>query len=121
VAALTAGAFVLYGGWAMFANGAHGVAIASRAFVVQGASSGVSTLALSAMIEWFLARSRGGAGRLLAVLVPPTITGSMHVAGHALNATPNLWVTTSVPLAMGYIFAAAYVWSRRQVRSSRGA
>jgi hypothetical protein len=117
VAALTAGAFVLYGAWAMFANRAHGLGVASRAFLVQGASSGVSTLILSAMIEWMLARNRKGPGLALAALVPPTITGSMHVAGHVLNGTPSLLVTVSVPLAMGYIFAALYVWARRPARS----
>jgi hypothetical protein len=87
--------------------------IASRAFVVQGASSGVSTLILSALIEWMLTRNRQGGRMLLAALVPPTLTGSMHVTGHLLNGTPSLLATVSVPLLMGYIFSTLYVWARR--------
>lgn len=98
----------------MYANSSHGVAIASRAFAVQGASSALSTLFLSGLIEWILARTRSPAGRLLAAILPPSITGAVHITGHALNGTPQLWATVSVPLAMGYVFATLYVWTRRR-------
>jgi hypothetical protein len=76
---------------------------------------------VSSVIEWVLARTRHAMRWLLAALVPPTLTAAMHVAGHLLNATPRLGPTVAVPVAMGYVFAALYVWARWRQRRAEHA
>ena len=94
------------GGWATFANRAHGVTAAATAGVVQGAASALFTLSLKTALEAMARRLKG----TLAYVVPPTVSCSvvlaLLVAAHRLAGTRELWATISIPWAA----SSAYAW-----------
>jgi hypothetical protein len=113
VVRLTVGAFVLYGLWALYANHEHGWPTALRAGLVQGVSSATTTLVITAGIEGLTHRlQRVRFGKALAVLLPPTLSSTVHFAVHTLNGTPEVWRTIAPSIVIGYVFALAYARAR---------
>ena len=104
-------AFVVMGGWAVFANRAHGLPRAMVAGLVQGLLSAGLTLLLKTVIDR-LAVSFSGPSRLWA---PPLIAclGSTAVLliFHHLAGTPEIVPTIAVPLLVSTSYAAVYNYS----------
>ncbi|HEX4534357.1 MAG TPA: hypothetical protein VH000_09010 [Rhizomicrobium sp.] len=95
------------GGWALFANRAHGDAAYLPA-LAQGALSGAITLVLKKALETM---SRRFSGRT-AYILPPAITASVIlailVAVHWLIGTPEIAATIAVPWSVSTLYAAIY-------------
>ena len=100
-------AFVGMGGWAFFANRAHGAAAIGPA-LAQGTMSGVITLVLKRALEAFAARLSGW----LAYVLPPLATASailaVLVAVHGLIGTPEIAATIAVPWGVSTLYAIVY-------------
>lgn len=101
-----AGAVAVMGGWAAFANRAHGGAASFRAGLVQMLVSAVVTFTLKTALEAMTSRLRGVA----AFVVPPLVTCSavlgLLVTAHRLAGTRELWSTIAIP----YAASSAYAW-----------
>jgi ABC-type amino acid transport system permease subunit len=100
-------AFVAMGGWALFANRAHGEAAILPA-VVQGAISGAITLGLKRVLEAMSPRLPVA----LAYVVPPLVTASvilvLLIAVHRLIGTPEILATIAVPWSVSSLYAIVY-------------
>lgn len=101
-------AFVVMGGWAVFANRSHSAPEMLLAGLVQGAISGVLTLGLKKFLEWFSARLRG----LPALIAPPLITAATILAilwsAHTIAGTPEIIATISFPFTVSTTYAVLY-------------
>ena len=110
-------AFVAMGGWALFANRAHGLSRAVPPALLQGALSAGLTFGIKRGIE---ARFRSLEG-LTALIVPPVLSCSIVLAllvgAHTLARTPEVWATIAVPYAVSSTYAVAYtasLWAARR-------
>jgi hypothetical protein len=107
-AAHVAFAFVVMGGWALFANSGHGLAAAAAPAVAQGALSGAITFGLKRALEAMAARLVGR----LAYLLPPAVTASAIIvvlaAVHTLIGTPEVARTIAVPWSISTLYAIVY-------------
>jgi hypothetical protein len=96
------------GGWALFANRAHGMDEAIRPALAQGLMSGLITLLLKRALE---AMSGLFQGRL-AYSWPPTITATVIlvtlVVVHELIGTPEVGRTIAVPWTVSTLYALVY-------------
>ncbi len=97
------------GGWAIFANRAHGLPDRVEAGLVQGVLSGVLTGVLKAiadrlrvLVPWVLA---AGAALLVSAM---TLLGVHWIAG-----TPELAATVAVPLLVSGTYIFVYTYLRR--------
>lgn len=103
-------AFLLMGGWAVFANRSHTVPEMLIAGFVQGTISSVLTLGLKKFLESQSQRFKGTA----ALIVPPMITaGSILIilyAAHTLAGTPEIWSTIAFPFTVSTTYAIIYNW-----------
>ena len=100
-------AFLAMGGWALFANRAHGAAALGPA-LAQGALSGAITLVLKRTLEALVARLRGP----VAYVLPPLATASVIVATlagvHLAIGTPEIEATIAVPWSVSTLYAILY-------------
>ena len=119
---LAALAFLLYGGWAAWANHEHGVAAALRAFVVQGVSSATTTVLMGGVIER-LRRSLGGTlpGIVLAAFVASLAGGAFHVVLHLAAGTPEIVRTVVPSVAFGFVYSVTYALWTGRARARRAA
>lgn len=103
-------AFVLMGGWAVFANSAHPMPVPLVAGAVQGALSGLITFGLKRLVER-MSRQFSGLGGLL---VPPVaafaVSATLLTLLHAASGTPEIATTIAVPLTVSTSYAALYSW-----------
>ena len=110
-------AFLAMGGWALFANRAHGAAALPPA-LAQGALSGAITFVLKRVLEALAARLTGWA----AYIGPPLITASVILAllagVHTLIRTPEIAATIAVPWSVSSLYAIIY--TAVLVRERRG-
>lgn len=102
------GAFLLMGGWAVFANSGHPMPVPLVAGLVQGGLSACITLVLKRAIEALAARFDG----LAALVSPPAIallvSASLLSAIHRLAGTPEILATIALPLTVATSYAAVY-------------
>src|SRR5690242_16720589 len=106
VAALSAGAFVLYGAWAAWANHEHGASWAVRAFFVQGASSATTTALIGGVVE--VIRARLGVGRastVAAAFLGACGASAFHLVVHLIVGTPEILRTIAPSVVMAFVFA----------------
>jgi hypothetical protein len=103
--------FLAMGGWAAFANHAHGEAAMARAFLLQGALSGFLTLLLKRGLEWGHGRLGGWAGRLVPPLVSCLTIAAVLTAVHSLAGTPEVPGTIAVPWSVSTLYGFAYAWT----------
>lgn len=111
-----AGAFLLMGGWAVFANWAHPMPAPILAGLVQGVLSGLITLGLKRMLEVVVARLPGVAGLVLPPVTACALSILILSTIHSLAGTPEIWRTLMVPTTVATCYAALYtyrLWSRR--------
>jgi hypothetical protein len=115
-------AFLAMGGWAMFANRAHGLERALLAGAVQGTLSGLLTLGLKRFLEAAVARLPD----LWAAVLPPSLTCAavlaILISAHHLAGTPNVWATISLPYAVSssyaWIYSVTLVLARRRLAAA---
>lgn len=103
-------AFVLMGGWAVFANRAHPPQAALVAGGVQGAMSGLITLGLKRMVEGVSRRFQGIGGLVVPPLAAFILSTTLLILLHAVSRTPEIARTIVVPLAVSTSYAALYSW-----------
>ncbi len=100
-------AFVAMGGWALYANRAHGAAAILPA-LAQGTLSAAITFVLKRTLEALSRRLAGPA----AYLVPPLVTASVILAllagVHMLIGTPEIAATIAVPWSVSTLYAIVY-------------
>jgi len=103
-------AFIVMGGWAVFANRDHSVPEMLLAGIVQGTISALLTLGLKKFLESFSDRLKG----LAALIVPPLMTaGSILIilfAAHTIADTPEIWTTIAFPFTVSTTYAVIYNW-----------
>lgn len=100
-------AFVAMGGWALFANRAHGTAAIVPA-VAQGALSAAITFVLKRTLEWLAKRLTGWR----ALTLPPLATASAIlttlVVVHVAIGTPEIAATIAVPWSVSTLYSIVY-------------
>lgn len=100
--------FVLMGGWAVFANRAHGLAESWLPALAQGTVSALLTGIIKKVIEWLDGRIAGP----LAYIVPPLVTASSILATlfalHTLIGTPEVAATIAFPWSVSTLYAIVY-------------
>ena len=112
-----AGAFLVMGSWAFFANYGHGVGDALAAAVLQGVLSALVTLSLKTFVEKIAPRFSGRAALVLPPLAAFVIVGAVLILAHRVAATPEVPGTIALPLAAATGYAAVYnaaLWRRRR-------
>jgi fructose-specific phosphotransferase system IIC component len=106
-----AGAFLLMGGWALFANRMHPMPAPLLAGLVQGTLSAAITFGLKRAIEALSDRLPGIVGLLLPPVIAFAISATLLVALHTVSGTPELVATVAVPLTVSTSYAALYSWA----------
>ena len=115
-------AFLAMGGWALFANRAHGTAAAIRAGLLQGVMSAALTFAIKRGLEAMHRRLTGAA----ALIVPPVASCiavlALLLCAHMLAGTPEIWATIAVPFTVSTTYAFIYTFGleMRARRSEAG-
>jgi hypothetical protein len=111
-------AFVAMGGWALFANRAHGEAAIVPA-LAQGTLSGAITFVLKRVLEWLANRLTGWR----ALALPPLMTASAIlvtlVGVHRLIGTPEIAATIAVPWSVSTLYAIVYTVALARGRHGR--
>ncbi len=103
--------FVVYGGWAYYANSAHGEMIAMRSGLVQGSYSLALTFLMTLVTEYLFARLRA--------LWSTTVTVSviLFVSAYTIHmvvGTPEILMTILPGYVIGTVYTAAYVLGLRR-------
>ena len=100
--------FLLMGGWALFANRAHGLEGSWLPALAQGVVSALLTGVIKKVIEWMDGRIAGP----LAYVVPPLVTASSILATlwtmHTLIGTPEVAATIAFPWSISTLYAIIY-------------
>jgi hypothetical protein len=99
-------AFVAMGGWTLFANRAHGAAIAPA--LIQGAISGAITAVLKRVLEAMSRRLAGAAAYVAPPLTTASVILAVLVTVHVLIGTPEVLATISVPWSVSTLYAVVY-------------
>lgn len=104
-------AFLVMGGWAVFANRGHAMPQPLYSGLLQGGVSAVLTLFLKSVID-VLSRRFAGITRLWAPPLTACLgSASLLVGLHALIGTPEIASTIAVPLLVSTSYAAIYNFS----------
>ena len=103
-------AFVLMGGWAVFANRAHPMPVTLLAGFVQGAMSGLITFGLKRLIERISRQFNGLGGLVVPPLAAFALSTTLLILLHRASGTPEIARTIVVPLAVSTSYAALYSW-----------
>lgn len=105
-----AGAFVLMGGWALFANRLHPMPAPVIAGLVQGTLSAIITFGLKRSIEFLSERLPG----ILKLILPPlfafVVSLLLLTVFHSASGTPEIAATIAVPLTVSTSYATLYSW-----------
>jgi len=111
--------FLLMGGWALFANRAHGLQAAWLPALAQGTLSGALTGGLKKTLEWLDGKISGVA----AFVLPPALTAgsilALLVLVHTLIGTPELVATIAFPWSVSTLYA--FIYNAGLVRARRSA
>jgi hypothetical protein len=111
-----AGAFVLFGSWALFANRAHPAPAMARAALAQGSFSAVSSTCAVLLLEYLYGLGRTPARKvMLGAAGTPVIIFLAMAGGHLLARTPNVVATLLPSWISGTIFAVVYTVNLRRL------
>ena len=111
--------FVVYGGWAYFANSGHGQAAAMMAGLLQGSYSLLltffTTLLMEQLYRWFAPlRFRVAA----TIAVTGVLLFSIPCVIHALASTPEILMTILPGFAIGMVYTTVYVLGLERLAGS---
>jgi len=109
---------VAMGGWALFANRAHGLGALGPA-LAQGTMSGLITLGLKRVLEAFAARLSGWRAYVLPPLATATTILALLVGVHRLIGTPEIAATIAVPWSVSTLYAIVYTATLARGRPQR--
>jgi len=101
-------AFLAMGGWALFANRAHGLTAAWPPALAQGAMSGAITYVLKRVLEAMAGRFDGAAAYALPPLMTASAILAVLVLVHRLIGTPEIARTIAVPWSVSSLYAVLY-------------
>lgn len=110
-------AFLCMGGWALFANRAHGLGALVPA-LAQGVMSGLITLVLKHSLEAIGRRIRGLGAYVLPPVISATTVAALLITVHGLIGTPEIAATIAVPWSVSTLYAIVY--AATLARSRRG-
>jgi hypothetical protein len=100
--------FLLMGGWALWANRAHGLEEAWLPALAQGVFSGAMTGLLKSSLEWM----DGRVPPALAYVLPPVVTASVILTAltvmHIAIGTPEVARTVAFPWSVSTLYAIVY-------------
>ncbi len=98
-------AFVLWGGWALLANGSAGHREALFAGLLQGCASAIITLLMAVCANALFVRLPGP---VLRIALPPLLIVSVSFSAlwlaHTANNTPALWTTILPPSGLAFAY-----------------
>jgi hypothetical protein len=100
-------AFLLMGGWAVFANRVHEMPAPLVAGLVQGCLSALITFGLKRLIEALVPRL----GAVVTVGVAWAISFGLLFTLHTLAGTPEVLMTLAVPNIVATLYAALYAFA----------
>lgn len=107
---LAVGAGCMYGGWALWANLAHGAAAGWRAAGTQFFVSFVVTLGITTVMEQVHASLSSPLGRVGGALAASIgLSVILTLALHLATGTPEIFATVVPVLALGSLYCTAYV------------
>ena len=111
--------FVAYGGWAYYANSAHGPEIAMRSGLVQGTYSLVLTFLMTLVTEWlFLAFARVPA-RIASAMVVISVVLFLSAYGiHMIVGTPEILMTIVPGWIIGSVYTLVYLLGLKRVEGA---
>jgi hypothetical protein len=110
--------FVVYGGWAYWANLGHGQAMGMRAGLLQGGYSFALTFFSTLMMEWLYRRCAGHAhARLLTIAATGAILLAVPATLHMLAGTPEILMTVAPGFAIGMVYTTVYVTALARVEA----
>ena len=101
-------AFVLMGGWALYANRAHPFPEPLLAALVQGAMSGAITFALKRALDGLRARLPHHRGWWAPPMLALGCSLCLLITVHWLTGTPEIMRTISVPFSVATLYAVTY-------------
>lgn len=111
--------FLAMGGWALFANRAHGLQAAWLPALAQGTVSALLTGVIKRALEWM----DGRFASVLAFLLPPVATAGAVLATlvtvHSLIGTPELVATIAFPWSLSTLYA--FIYNATLVKARRAA
>lgn len=111
--------FLLMGGWALFANRAHGLEAAWLPALVQGVVSALLTGVIKRALEGMDGRFAGP----LAFVLPPVATAAAVLATlfaiHSLIGTPERIATIAFPWSLSTLYA--FIYNATLVKARRSA
>ncbi len=111
-------AFVAMGGWALYANRAHGQAALVPA-LAQGTLSGAITWLLKRVLEWLAGRLSGWRALALPPLITASVILAVLVSVHRLIGTPEIAATIAVPWSVSTLYAIVYTAALARGRHGR--
>ena len=107
--------FVAYGGWAYYANSAHGGEIAMRSGLVQGTYSLVLTFLMTLVTEWLFIAFARLPGRVGVATVVISVVLFLSAYGiHMLVGTPEILMTIVPGWIIGSIYTTIYLLGLRR-------
>jgi hypothetical protein len=110
------GAFVLFGGWALFANREHATAAMIRAALAQGSFSFCSSTLSVLLLEYLYGIGRTPAQQVvLGAVGTPAIILLAMTGGHLIARTPNLVATLLPSWISGLVFCIVYTINVRRI------
>jgi hypothetical protein len=111
---------VLYGSWAVTANGSHGCARALRAGLTQAMLTFTLTLVVTALMEVLHRLPRRPASRVAAAASGAfALATTCSLSVHTLLGTPEILRTAGPLLAIGVVFNVLYALNLERVVASR--
>ncbi len=98
--------FIMWGGWAYYINGGHGIGTRITAGLAQGTATFVITLFMIKLVTFFYMKLPGfGIFRLILPSVfTIAITGTCLTLIHVCIGTPNIFLTVAPALTMAFLF-----------------
>lgn len=109
-------AFLLFGGWALFANRAHPASAMVRAALAQGVFSFLSSTFSVLLLEFLYRLGKTPARRIaLAAIGTPSLVLLAMTCGHLVAGTPNVVATLLPSWISGAIFSVVYTLNLRRL------
>lgn len=113
-----AAAFVLYGGWAAWANHDHGWPATAKAALTQGLLSFCVTVFMTIFMHETYRRLAGWPGRpVLTATGPLSFVLSLMAIAHVSVGTPNVIKTIAPSAVIGFIYCVIYTWTLTRIQS----
>lgn len=108
--------FLFYGGWGVWANSAHGMAIAWRSGLAQGAMSFVVTLSGVTLMKWLFSLSGPLWVRAAVAIIGSLLVIYGGIVGvHLWLGTPEILLTLAPGLPITIVFCCVFVGSMLRI------